>query len=80
LGIIFEFESPPVNVACALLLLFVEEAEAVSEEAKHQHPNGCSTIECILCGHYECILRVYTMSVSFIRMHARCTPRFMVNA
>ena len=29
--LIFEFESPPVNAACALLLLFVEEAEAVAE-------------------------------------------------
>ena len=30
MGIVFEFESPPVNAACAMLLLFVM-AEAVSE-------------------------------------------------
>jgi len=27
----FEFESPPVNAACALLLLIVKEAEAEAE-------------------------------------------------
>jgi len=32
-GLIFEFENPPVNAACALLLLFIEEAEAVAEAA-----------------------------------------------
>jgi hypothetical protein len=30
-GINFLFEIPPVNAACALLLLFVGEAEAVAE-------------------------------------------------
>jgi len=30
----FEFESPPVNAACALLLLIVKEAEAVAGAAQ----------------------------------------------
>jgi hypothetical protein len=45
-ALIFEFESPPVNAACALLLLFVM-AEAVAEAVAEAEAEAVAVAEAV---------------------------------